>query len=240
MKMHELNSQKSSPIKRYVKPLLLITILVVALVAHRLGWIDMAAAHAYLETHAGQWWAPLALIVLKTVMYAFALPASTLILLAGSFYSPWVATLITVVGGVIGGLAAYALVRFLSPDFVNQRTGSSGIDLLRRHAGFLELSALRTFPGFPHSMINYSAGALQVGVWVFATSTAIGLTLKGYVYTAAVHNQIQAGSATDRFTWQTLWPLAAWAVLLIAGALLKQAWSPTQETEQPHNAKSYR
>lgn len=211
-------------IQRYGKLALLIGILLGAVLAQRMGWIDFSVWHGHIESHADQWWAPVALIFLKTLMYAFALPASTLILLAGSLYAPLTATVITVIGGVLGAFCAYALARFLSPDFVRQRTQPRGMELLRNHAGFLELCALRSLPGFPHSLLNYGAGALRIGIWIFAASTVIGLTIKGYVYTAAVYAQMQAGSATDRISWERLWPLAVWAVLLIIGAALKRAW----------------
>ena len=215
---------KRSSHRRWIKPTLLVTLLVLVGIAHRDGWIDLASIHEWLTRYAHHWWAMLALVLLKTVMYAFALPASTLILLAGSLYAPWWATTLTVGGGLLGGLAAYALVHYLSADMVARHADGRRTAWLRQHAGFLEFCAFRSLPGFPHSMLNYSAGVLRVKLRIFIPSTVIGLAIKGYVYTAAVHAQVAAGQNGDRLHWDTLWPLAAWAALLLLGALAKRRW----------------
>ncbi len=215
------NSDRPPNRKRFIKPVCLLGMVVFAIIAQQAGWVDFGHLHDALAAQAHQWWAPVVLIALKIFLYAFALPASTLILLAGSLYPPWAATAITVIGGTVGALGAYAVVRFLSAEFVARHAGQRSTRWLRDHAGFFSLCALRTLPGFPHSMLNYGAGLLRLPMPSFLASTVIGLTLKGYVYTAAVHAQVQAETTAERLSWNTLWPLVAWAALLAVGALWK-------------------
>lgn len=208
--------------KRFIKPVCLLGIVLLAIVAQQAGWVDLGGLHDQLAAYSHTWWVPVVLIVLKILLYAFALPASTLILLAGSLYAPVAATAITVVGGGLGAWAAYMGVRFLSADFIARHASQRHTRWLQAHADFFTLCALRTLPGFPHSMINYGAGGLRLPLFPFLASTVIGLTLKGYIYTAAVYAQVQADSTAERLSWDTLWPLVVWAALLAVGAIWKK------------------
>jgi len=221
---HECPSHPwSGMMREMVKGLLLILILVVGIVLQAVGVIDLSGVHAWLAAYAAHWWAPVLLVALMTVLYAFALPGSTLMLVAGVMYSPLWATGCTVLGGVFGGLAAYRVVRLLSREWVRRYADSPLFRIMQEHAGFLLLSALRILPGFPHSVINYSAGMLRVNRWVFIASTALGHAVKGFVYTSAMYHATHVESEADALSWQTLWPLIALSALMGAGYLFRSA-----------------
>lgn len=208
----------------YLKLTGLLCLIAFGLIAQRAGWIDFSPALQAVEAHAYTWWAPLLLVLLKVLMYALALPASTLILLAGVLYSPLIATGLTIVGGVLGGLAAYHLVHFFSAEFIERRTDTPLVKFLKDQAGWAELCAIRILPGFPHSVINYSAGVLHIPRIRFTISAAVGFAVKGFVYTSAVHRATHVEAGEELLTLQTLWPLIAIALLLVGGAWAKKTF----------------
>ena len=210
--------------RRYVKWALLLILLGLAWGAQIAGWLDFRQIQSGLEDYAGTWWMPVLLVAMMVVMYAFALPASTLMLLAGLWYTPVLATTLTVLGGVAGAWAAYGLVNHLSADFLSARA-QGGSAYIKRHAGFSGLCALRIMPGVPHSAINYSAGLLRLPLRTFLASTALGFAVKGFAYTSAVH---EAARWDEETTWSVgrLGPLVALALVLAVGGALKRRFRP--------------
>lgn len=208
--------------KEVIKGSALLLILATGIVLQKLGIIDLSGLVSWIESYSHRWWAPVVLVSLMIILYAFALPGSTLMLAAGVMYPPLWATGWSLLGGVLGGLAAYYLVRFLSADAVRRYADSALFNVLKQHAGFLLLSALRMLPGFPHSVINYSAGILRVPRLVFVASSALGHAVKAFVYTSAVYHATHIESEEDAFSMQTLWPLVAMSALLVLGYVARK------------------
>ena len=208
--------------REIIKGGMLIVILLTGIILQKTGLLDLSGVVSVLEERAHQWWAPMILIGLMTLLFAFALPGSTLMLAAGVMYSPWAATACTVVGGLLGGVAAYYLVRSLSAEWVRAYSESSLYEVMREHAGLLMLCALRMLPGFPHSVINYSAGLLRLPLATFVASTVIGYAVKGFVYTSAVYHATHIEKEAEAFSMETLWPLIALSILLVVGMLVRK------------------
>lgn len=197
-------------------------VLVLLMVLQMLGVIDLSGLVDTLTAYGDRVWMPVVLVGLMTVMYAFALPASTLMLAAGVMYAPVWATTWSTLGGVLGGVAAYMLVERLSRERIERYTKSHFYKRLQTHAGLGELTALRVMPGFPHSVINYSAGLLHVPLPVFLLSSTMGHAVKAYVYTSAMHAATHV-DADASFSWATVWPLVLLALFLFAGAFAVRA-----------------
>jgi uncharacterized membrane protein YdjX (TVP38/TMEM64 family) len=206
--------------RRYRRWALLLFLVGLAWGAQLAGWLDFRQLQSGLESYARTWWMPVLLVAMMVVMYAFALPASTLMLLAGLWYAPVPATTLTVLGGVAGAWAAYGLVDHLSADFLSARA-QGGSAYIKRHAGFTGLCALRIMPGVPHSAINYSAGLLRLPLRTFLASTALGFAVKGFAYTSAVHEAARWDGETA-WSARTLGPLVALALVLAVGGALKR------------------
>jgi uncharacterized membrane protein YdjX (TVP38/TMEM64 family) len=173
------------------------------------------------EAFAHRWWFPLLVIGAKILLYAFALPGSLLIWLVAPVYEPAFATLIIAAGGVAGGCAAFYVSRHVTADSRRRISASPFFRLLNRHSDLLTLSAARMLPNFPHSVINYGSGILQVPLSVFALSTAIGFVAKGYLYALAIRQAATAEGLSDLISIETTIPLFVLAALLIAGKLLQ-------------------
>ncbi len=209
-------------VREIVKGAVLIVILVIGIVLQAVGMLDLTGVTGWIETQAHHWWAPVILVGLMVVMYAFALPASTLMVVAGVMYRPVWATAWTVLGGVAGGLAAYYLVRHLSAEWGRRYADSALFKVMQRHAGFFFLSALRILPGFPHSVINYSAGILRLPLPAFVISAALGFAVKGFVYASAVYHATHVDSEAAALSMETLWPLMALSGLMAIGWLARK------------------
>lgn len=209
-------------VKKWIKALLPLFVVVAAFVMQWLGWVDWAPLRIWLTEQAGEPWLPVMLVALMIGMYMLALPASMLMLVAGLAYSPPWATTLTIIGGTLGALAAYAWVNRLSSDALESYSQHPVKRYLERHAGFLELCAIRTLPGFPHSVTNYASGLLRIPLPIFTTSCMLGFAIKGFVYTSAVHQIVDINTDGQPLGLSDLWPLLAMTLLFIAGAALKK------------------
>lgn len=215
-----------------LKSFLLVTLLVIVISLQAFGLVDLSGVHVWVEDQAEHWWAPAALVTLMIVLYAFALPASTLMLVAGVMYTPLQATGWTILGGALGGLAAYHVARHLT-DWGRRNTASPLFTFMKSHSGLLLWTALRILPGFPHSAINYSAGILRMNALSFIMSTVLGYAVKGYVYTSAVYHATHVESEADAFSAETLWPLVALSVLMIAALFVRKRYFRSEPGTRP-------
>lgn len=166
-----------------------------------------------------------ALVLLMALMLTFALPGTLVLWLIAPFHPPPVAIALLLVGSVAGALGAYHvsahLVRVRGRHPVGKDFGSL-VAFLRRNSDLITQTALRVFPGFPHSLVNYSAGSLQLPLKSFLLAATLGLAAKWTVYTLAVHGTTDAIRSGEALTPQTLLPLVALVFLLLLGALLRR------------------
>jgi len=205
------------------RPLALLALLVAAgLAAHALTWFEWREALAWARGHAGQWWLPLALILLQTLLFMFALPGSTLLWVVAPLYAPAAATLILTAGGVGGALATCGFARRLTQAQQARWRRQRAWQVLERESDFLTLCALRLVPAFPHSVINYGAGILRLPLGGFAVSTAIGFGLKAFLYSSIIHRALAAEDARDLLRAEAVPLLLLLALLLLAPRLLRK------------------
>ncbi len=208
--------------KIVVKTLALILILGLGFVVQRSRPVDMAVWLEDLETAGQYWWMPFLLVGLMIVFFALALPGSLLIFVCGMFYRPWLATALTMIGGALGGLAGFYVIRFLSEGWRRRIVATPLFESMRKHSGGFPLFMFRVFPGFPHSAINYGAGILGLKPWPFAVSSLLGFAIKGFVYTSAAYNATHLEASRELGEIGAMWPLLAIALLALAGYVLKR------------------
>jgi uncharacterized membrane protein YdjX (TVP38/TMEM64 family) len=168
---------------------------------------------------AGKPWAAVALVGLLAALLALALPGSLMVLVFAPLYPPAVATALLTTGGVIGAWAAYLIARWARAGPVSDNRAV--ILLLARRGDFLTQLGLRVMPAFPHSVVNYGAGILGLPLPTFLTAAALGLAIKWYIYSVAIHALLAAGNGEDPLGPRTAAPLFLLAVLLLAGAFVR-------------------
>jgi uncharacterized membrane protein YdjX (TVP38/TMEM64 family) len=208
--------------KGHLKILILISILAAGIIAQKMDLLDLTRALTEIEDIADLWWVPPASVLIQVALYMFALPGSIVIWTLGVIYHPLPATLLAMAGGTFGSLAAYFLAGRLSVSWTEKFSGTTVFKTLQRNAGFLNLCALRCLPGFPHSIINYSAGMLKVRVMPFILSSAVGFAFKGYIYSSAVYTAFHIEEEETAITLWTAWPLLVLAGFSLAGFLIQK------------------
>lgn len=217
--------------KRPYKLLLLGAIIVSGIVLHQMGILDWYRLLDIGEKYAHTWWFPPLVIVVKAVLYMFAMPGSSMYWVAGILFPPLYATIIVVIGGVSGSILAYRFSQNMSKDSANRIQSSRFFSVIRNHSDFLTLSAIRTLPNFPHSVINYGSGILHVPMTRFLLSTIIGFTAKGYLYTSAIHHAATADDLTDVIQLETILPLIVLTLLFVIGKFFQRKKLPEQPIE---------
>jgi uncharacterized membrane protein YdjX (TVP38/TMEM64 family) len=193
------------------------------IIVQQSGWFDWRMLLEQGEEYAHAWWFVPVIIAAQVVLYTFALPGSSMIWVAGLFYEPLVATVIVVAGGVGGAAAAYGFTRRMSTEIAAKTEASVFFGFLRKHSDWATLSAMRSLPNFPHSVINYGAGILRVPLPRFFFSTVIGFTAKGYLYASMIHHAVKADSLSDVIDLKTLAPLFILAALFMLGKLIQRS-----------------
>lgn len=206
-------------------------IVIAGVILHQTGVIDWHTLLEMGELYAHTWWFPAAIVIVKAVLYMFAMPGSSMYWISGLFFRPPVATTLVVIGGVSGAVLAYYFSQKMSQEMADRIRTSRFFGIMRNHSDFATLSAIRTLPNFPHSIINYGSGILNVPMPRFLLSTIIGFTAKGYLYTSAIHYAATADELAEVVRWETILPLVGLTLLFIIGKLLQRRF-PRKTTEQ--------
>ena len=204
--------------------LVLLALLVFGLAADWFGWVDWRALLALSRRHADEPWLPIALIAVQAALFTFALPGSLVIWPLAALYSPTAATALFLCGGTVGALGAYQFSSRLSRQWRVHIQKHRVYRTLARRGNFMAMAALRLFPGFPHSVINYSAGLLALPRGAFLAAAALGMGIKFYLYARAIHHATAAQSLTELARAETLIPLALLSALFAVGQLVRERW----------------
>jgi len=161
-------------------------------------------------------------ILLMVMLFAFALPGSLVFWLIAPFHPPLLAVPLLLAGSLGGALGAWLLAGWLAARKAEDPGTGQVLALLRRRGDLLTQCALRTLPGFPHSVVNYAGGILQLPLGRFLLAALLGLGVKWTIYASAVYGAAEALAAGDALSGWKLLPLFALSVLLLAGALLRR------------------
>lgn len=198
--------------------LLLLSLVLIGLAVPMLDWCDWRAMLQWARGYAQYGWLVAVLILLQVVLFMFALPGSSLLWVVGSLYPPAGATLILVSGASLGGLAGYGFARWLTASRLVHLRDNRHILRLQRHSDLLTLFALRLMPGFPHSLINYGAGMLHLPLGRFLLAAVLGIGIKSFLYTSAIHHALEAAAPAELLGRDVVLPLLLLAILtLLAG-----------------------
>lgn len=214
----------SRPAKKRVpyKIIMFALLISAGVILHLLGWFDWRRFIELGEEYAHTWWFAPAIIIIKVVLYTFALPGSVMFWVAGLFYNPITATLVIVAGGVGGASAAYFFARSISRGDADKVESSRFFSLLNKHTDLATLCAVRTLPNFPHTVINYGSAILNVPFPRFIISTLVGFTVKGYLYSSMIRRAATADGLSDVIDLKTFGSLIIVAALFIAGKAVQQ------------------
>jgi len=177
--------------------------------------IDWQSMLNWVRDYDQQFWLPALFILIQIILYMFALPGSSLLWLVAPIYEPLLATFILVVGSTLGGLAAYWFAHHTTSALVERVRHQRLFFILQKRSDFALLFSLRLFPGFPHSVINYSAGVLKLPLGSFILSAVLGLSVKTYLYANVIYQTVGINDYSRIFQFETLGILILLVLLTI-------------------------
>jgi uncharacterized membrane protein YdjX (TVP38/TMEM64 family) len=204
-------------IRRYATRLIIIALLIcLGLVLDIAGLLDANQLLNLAREYAQHWWLILVLILAQAILFTFALAGSIFLWVSAPLYDPLMATFILAAGGTIGGLGAYFFSRYLSEDWKQRIQGSRSYKFLQAQENFYTLFAMRVFPAFPHSLVNYSAGILNARLSHFIIAAILGISIKSYIYARVIH---QASNAPSIGMLMDLWVIGPLILLSLISLL---------------------
>lgn len=203
--------EEGSGSRRWVGLAVVALLIVAAIVAWRLGYIEPRGIADWLESVGGEWWAPIAFIGLYIVFNVLLIPATALTLTAGIVWG-WVeGGLWVLLASSIASLIPYLIARGGS-EWVVRKLESAGGKIYEklRDEGFMTLLLLRLIPLAAYNVLNYAAGLAGIRLRDYVLATFIG-TIPGIFIFTYLADSIARGvvSGSDAFVR-----------ILIAGALL--------------------
>ena len=204
---------------KFWQPLLLLALVVLGIVLHYTGVLDWEKILQWARNESHHWWIPVALICIQITLFTLALPGSAMLLVVAPLYSPGLAALILTTGGTLGALGAYLFARRETLAWSGRVRNSHLFHVLEKTGDFLNLCAIRLLPAFPHSLVNYGSGILHLPIGPFLASTVVGLSVKAFLYSNAIHGALQANNISDLIRTDTLGPLLILAVITGLAAL---------------------
>ena len=209
-------------VKRYLKKLFIVALLITAgILLDFAGWLDAEKILVVAREYTHYWWLVVVLILLQTILFTFALAGSLIFWVAAPLYPPVMATFILAAGATLGGIGAYFFSGYMTDEWIHRIENSHAYKLLHKQDNFFTLFALRVFPAFPHSLVNYSSGVLKVKLSHFIAAAFLGVGIKSYVYADIVYNLTTTASIDDLFNFSTIAPLVLLSVITFLGVFIK-------------------
>ena len=186
-------------IRRHKKKLLIIALLItVGISLEFAGLLDAEEMLTVARQYSDHWWLVVILILLQSVLFTFALAGSFFLWIVAPLYPPVAAALILAAGGTLGGIGAFFFSRRLTDDWIARIENSHAYRLLHKQDNFFTLFALRVLPTFPHSLVNYSSGMLNVKLSHFISAALLGLFIKSYIYCNVIYKATTSASYADQ------------------------------------------
>jgi len=206
----------------YIKKLFIVSLLIVAgIILEVAGLLDAEKMLGIAREYADRWWLVLVLILLQMILFTFALAGSFFLWIVAPIYPPVMATFILAAGGTLGGITAYFFSKRLTDEWIEKIEKSRTYKLLHKQDNFFALFALRVFPAFPHSLVNYSSGILNVKLSHFIPAAILGISIKSYVYSKVIYNTTTSASFEDLLDVSTYGPLILLSTFILIGVFIK-------------------
>ncbi len=105
-------------------------------------------------------------------------PAELLTMANGMVYGPWLGSLLTWIGAMLGAVTSFGLTRWLGRPFVVKVLSGQKLCRLDEWAtqqGVVTLLLSRLLPVVSFNLINYAAGLTPVSWWTFVWTTGLGI-----------------------------------------------------------------
>ena len=203
------------------RPLILVALAAIGMGLYFTGIFDLAGLLQWAEGYRQYCWVAAGLALLQALFFMLALPGSTFLWVIAPIYPPLTATLILVAGSTMGAMAGYLFASRLTGPWRERIYKNRFFKQLEKRSDFLTQCAIRTFPAFPHSFINYSAGVLKLPLIPFLLAALIGLSIKTFLYATAIHGAMKANDPYELIRIETMAPLMILVLLFILAQIFQ-------------------
>lgn len=192
----------------------LVLILVGTVLAVSLELPSVEGARAWLAQGGWVSWVTVVLGVALALLTPVSRTALSILLGAVAGFPAGLAVALS--GGMLGGLAGFALSRWLGRDAVARLAGTrlARLDRAVSQRGFVSVLVARAMPMAPFVVVSYAAGLSGVRLRPYVMGTAVGLVPWSVLY-------VGVGASAARIdSWTRLIPLVSGAVVVVSLALL--------------------
>jgi uncharacterized membrane protein YdjX (TVP38/TMEM64 family) len=176
------------------------------------------------QTGGASFFTAFAIIFIMAASLTCCLTASYFLILTPLLFPPYVSTVITTTGCVLGAAGGYMFARFVGGAWAERFRNGRVQRFVLTHSSFLALFGLRLAPS-PHGIVNYAAGLARISPLRFLIATLAAMGLKSYVYATAVHLAVGAGSAAKAVSAPVVLSLLAVAALSLMGHVLTRRYA---------------
>ena len=188
------------------------------------GLLDARQILTVAREYTQHWWLAVVLILAQALMFTFALAGSIFLWIAAPLYTPPMATFILAAGGALGGLGAYFFSNYLSQEWKEKVKDSRTYRTLQAQENFFTLFAMRVFPGFPHALVNYSAGILNAKLSHFIVAAILGISIKSYIYARVIYSASSTASPGVLLDLTVIGPLVLLSIISAGGVFIKHRY----------------
>ena len=131
------------------------------------------------------WWAPVVFILIYAVATVLFLPGSVLTLSGGIIFGPVLGTVCNITGATIGAGLSFLVARYLTSDWVSQRSGGRLKQLINgvEAEGWRFVAFVRLVPLFPFNLLNYALGLTKIRFIEYLLATGIFMLPGAIAYT---------------------------------------------------------
>ncbi len=163
------------------------------------------------------WWTPLVSVLLMVLQSVLApLPGSLVAAANGAIYGVWWGTLLSWIGGMAGGLATYALGRWLDTAIAHRWKATrlrQRLVEVSSSRGFWIVLIARMTPIISLDFIGYLAGIARMPLLSYTLANAIGM-IPGMLAYTAIGSELMQGRL---LSWYTALALLALIALFFIG-----------------------
>ncbi|PWI57159.1 TVP38/TMEM64 family protein [Sulfoacidibacillus thermotolerans] len=191
------------------------------------GWLyfhyrhSLSIHHALVVIQSAGMYGILVAVLLMAILCVLPVPSEFLIVANMIIYGVGWGLFYSWVGAVIGAVLAMYLTRFFGQPVVRRllpEKRQQQVNDWVTQRGTLGLFALRFVPFVPFHALNYIAGLLDIELWPFVWTTALGIIpfdlVMGALFMGVSHGAV---------IW-VLWASVPFAILFILGVIYRKKW----------------
>lgn len=176
----------------------------------------------------GVWTPAVSLLLMIAQTVVAPLPGSLVAAANGIVFGIWWGTLLSWLGGLLGGSLAFGIARWLGRDAVARLLGRAHLEAAEQFGtreGFWIVLVARLIPLVSFDLISYGAGLSSMSFGRFLLATAIGMLPGTFAWTALGHDLALAQTSA--------WRLSLIALIFVGGIIGGRYWLRRQRARLP-------